>query len=52
LDDHYQALQWADENERWHLAQKEQTIDEEIEALGAAKLKQLKKDWSPSYKKE
>ena len=52
LDDHYQALQWVDENERWHLAQKEQTIDEEIEALSAAKLKQLKKDWSPSYKKE
>lgn len=33
LDDHYQALQWVDENERWLLAQKEQTIDEEIAAL-------------------
>ena len=52
LDDHYQALQWVDENERWHLAQKEQTIDEEIDALGAAKLRQLKKDWSASYTKE
>lgn len=49
LDDHYQALQWADENERWHLAQKEQTIDEEIEALSEAKLKKLKKTWSPAY---
>ena len=49
LDDHYQALQWADENERWHLAQKEQTIDEEIEALSEAKLKKLKKMWSPAY---
>lgn len=49
LDDHYQALQWADENERWHLAQKENTIDEEIEEFNAAKLKKLKKVWGPSY---
>ena len=49
LDDHYQALQWADENERWHLAQQEQTIDEEIEALSEAKIKKLKKTWSPAY---
>jgi hypothetical protein len=32
LDEHYQALQWADENERWRLARNEGTIDEEIEA--------------------
>ena len=49
LDDHYQALQWADENERWHLARKEQTIDNEIEALSASKIARLKKQWSPTY---
>lgn len=49
LDDHYQALQWTDENERWHLAQKEQTIDDEIEALNAAKIKKLKKTWGAGY---
>ena len=52
LDDHYQSLQWVDENERWHLAQNEQTIDQEIEALSAAKLQRLKREWSPSYTKE
>lgn len=49
LDDHYQALQWADENERWRLAREEQTIDEEIAALSEAKLRKLKKTWSPTY---
>ena len=52
LDDHYQALQWADENERWHLARNEGTIDEEIEALGEAKLRRLRKTWSASYSNE
>ena len=52
LDDHYQALQWVDENERWLLAQKEQTIDEEIAALSQAKVRHLKKEWSPSYSTE
>lgn len=52
LDDHYQALQWADENERWHLARNEQTIDDEIDALSAAKLARLKKQWSPDYTKD
>ena len=28
LDDHYQSLQWADENERWRIARTENTIDE------------------------
>ena len=51
-DDHYSSLQWIDENERWHLAQKEQTIDEEIKAIGDAKLKRLRKEWSGSYKPE
>lgn len=49
LDSHYQALQWADENERWRLAQKEGTIDDEIKVIAEAKLKRLKKIWSPAY---
>ena len=49
LDDHYQSLQWADENERWRLAREEGTIDEEIAALSEAKIKKLKKTWSPAY---
>lgn len=52
LDDHYQALQWSDENERWHLAQQEQTIDEEIKSISAAKIQRLKREWSSSYTKE
>ena len=52
LDDHYQSLQWADENERWRLAREEGTIEEEIEALSEAKLRRLRKQWSPSYSKE
>ena len=52
LDDHYQALQWSDENERWHLAQKENTIDEEIEAIGEAKMKRLRRTWSSAYSNE
>lgn len=49
LDDHYSAISWADESERWRLAREEQTIDEEIEALSAAKIKKMKKTWSPAY---
>ncbi len=49
LDDHYQALQWADENERWRLAREDGTIDDEIKVLNEAKLKKLKKTWSPAY---
>ena len=52
LDEHYQALQWADENERWRLARDEGTIDEEIEALSEAKVRKLKRTWSPSYSTE
>lgn len=52
LDEHYQALQWADENERWRLARNEGTIDEEIEALSEAKVRKLKRTWSPSYSTE
>ena len=51
-DDHYSALQWQDENERWRLAREEGTIDEEIETLTESKLKKLKKVWSAAYKPE
>ena len=49
LDDHYQSLQWLDENERWRQARAEATIDEEIAALSKAKIQRLKKTWSPAY---
>ena len=49
LDDHYSALQWVDENQRWHLARQEATIDQQIAALSQGKLKRLKREWSPSY---
>lgn len=52
LDDHYQALQWSDENERWRLARAENTIDDEIAVLKDAKLKKLKKTWSPTYSED
>ena len=51
-DDHYEPLRWADENERWRLAREEGTIDDEVKALNEAKLKQLRKVWSSSYKPE
>ena len=51
-DDHYEPLRWADENERWKLAQQEGTIDDEIKAISEAKMKRLRKDWSGSYKPE
>lgn len=52
LDNHYQALQWADENERWRLAREEGTIDDEIEALSEAKVRKLKRIWSTTYSNE
>ena len=52
LDDHYQALQWADENERWRLARAEGTIDEEIQAISAAKIARLRRQWSSVYSTE
>ena len=51
-DDHYSALQWVDENERWHQAQNEGTIDDEIKVLNDARLKKLRKIWSAAYKPE
>lgn len=52
LDDHYAALDWADENERWRLARQEGTIDDDIAALSAAKIRKLKKTWSANYSDE
>ena len=49
LDEHYQKLQWQDENERWHLAQQEDTIDDEIKEISVAKIKKLKREWSSYY---
>lgn len=51
-DDHYSALTWQDENARWELARKEGTIDDEIKAISDARMKQLKKVWGSTYKKE
>lgn len=52
LDDHYEALTWQDENERWRLARQENTIDDEMEVINKAKIKRLKKEWAPSYKED
>lgn len=52
LDDHYQSINWADENERWRIAREEATIDEEIAALSEAKTRKLKKTWSSTYSAE
>lgn len=52
LDDHYQALNWSDENERWRLAREEHSFDDEVKALSQAKLRRLKKDWSAAYDPE
>ena len=52
LDDRYNSISWSDENERWRLAREEDTIGEEIEVLNAAKLKRLKREWSPAYTQE
>ena len=51
-DEHYAATSWSDENTRWLMAKREQTIDEEIEALSENKMRQLRKTWSPAYTKD
>ena len=51
-DDHYTPLQWADENERWRMAREAGTIDDEIKAINDAKMKELRKIWSGTYKPE
>lgn len=52
LDDHYQTLQWAEENERWRQAREADIMDEEIQVLSDAKVKSLKKTWSSAYSNE
>lgn len=52
LDEHYQALSWSDENERWRIAREEGVIDDEVNVLSAAKTKHLKKIWSAAYTNE
>lgn len=52
LDDHYQSLQWTDENERWHIARKEGTLTQEISVLQESEMRRLKKTWSSAYDKE
>lgn len=51
-DDHYSHLNWTEENERWQQARNAGTIDDEIKALGEARLKKLRKIWSGAYKPE
>lgn len=51
-DSKYMYSQWQDENERWLMAKKEKTIDEEIEVIADAQVKHLKKVWSPVYTTE
>lgn len=51
-DDKYEATSWQEENERWKLAKEEKTIDEEIETLSKAKIKELVKRWSSDYATE
>lgn len=50
LDDKYAATSWAEENERWRIAREDNTIDDQIRALGEGKLNRLRKEWDPSYK--
>ena len=52
MDDHYEALTWQDENERWRMARQENVIDDEIDEINAAKIKRLKKEWAPGYTKD
>ena len=52
LDEHYQALSWSDENERWRIVREEGVIDDEVNVLSAAKTKHLKKIWSAAYTNE
>lgn len=52
VDEHYAALSWSDENERWRLAREEGTINDEMEVLSAAKIDRLKKTWSATYSRD
>lgn len=52
LDEQYEKISWAEENEKWKIAREEETIEEEVAVLSEAKMKKLKKIWGPSYTKE
>lgn len=49
VDDRYDSISWADENERWRLARENKTIDDEIKEISKARAQQLKRTWSPAY---
>lgn len=51
-DEHYAALDWTAENERWRNILEEGILDDEIPDLGAAELKRLHKRWSEEYTTE
>ena len=51
-DDRYDSVSWKEENERWKIAKQQQTIDEEIEVLSKAKIKELQNRWSSDYSKD
>ena len=51
-DEKYATIRWSDENERWRIAREEGTIDDEIAAFNEAKLRKLRKTWSPAYTTE
>ena len=52
IDAPYAGLTWQEENAKWEAAKQEQTIDDEIKAIHDARIKRLKKEWSPAYKEE
>lgn len=51
-DEKYEATSWREENERWKIAKEQKTIDEEIELLSKAKIKELIKRWSGEYSQD
>ena len=52
VDDKYEATSWREENERWKIAKEQKTIDDEIEVLSKAKIKELIKRWSGDYSQD
>lgn len=51
-DEKYATTSWFEENQRWKLARETKTIDEEIKAIGDAKLREMRKKWSAGYDTE
>lgn len=48
-DDHYTALSWSDENERWRIIKEQGEFDENIKVVEDAKRRELRKRWSSDY---